>query len=462
MRPSRRGEWKRRWWSGIAVAALAVAAAFASEFRPAVLVPGRVPERIILGWRGDPATSQAVTWRTVLPVEHPQAQLAVFTARPDFEAGARTVAATTTRLELGAGQVAYHHRAELTGLDPDTAYCYRVGDGETWSEWSRFRTASSGPAPFRFIYLGDAQNAVRSLWSRAVRAAWAHAPDARFIVITGDLTSEGWDDRLWGEWCDALGFISASVPILATPGNHDEHRRDADPAHPTVWSVQPTWRAHLTVPHDGPAGVEELRDEAYVLDYQGVRFVSLDANVYANEDFAADRKTALGQAQTRWLESVLDENPNRWTIVVEHQPFYSVAKDRDHAELRAALLPIVDAHRVDLVLVGHDHRYARTHKLSGGRVVDPAAPGTIYALSVSGPKLHRESTRYLDLMAVTEGASQMFEVVTVDGDRLRYEAFTIAGELVDAFELRRGASGVSTYANLAPASHRVTPSPVAR
>ena len=29
---------------------------------------------------------------------------------------------------------------------------------------------------------------------------------------------------LWGEWSDALGFISATVPSIPVPGNHDLHR----------------------------------------------------------------------------------------------------------------------------------------------------------------------------------------------------------------------------------------------
>jgi len=36
--------------------------------------------------------------------------------------------------------------------------------------------------------------------------------------------NEGYDDRLWEEWCDALGFLSSNVPSLPVVGNHDLHR----------------------------------------------------------------------------------------------------------------------------------------------------------------------------------------------------------------------------------------------
>ena len=61
-------------------------------------------------------------------------------------------------------------------LRPGTLYAYRVGNGKVWSEWFQFRTASQTPQAFSFIYLGDAQKNIYSLWSRTVRAAILEAP----------------------------------------------------------------------------------------------------------------------------------------------------------------------------------------------------------------------------------------------------------------------------------------------
>ena len=41
----------------------------------------------------------------------------------------------------------------------------------------------------------------------------------------------------------------------------------------------------FALPTNGPKGIDELKEQAYYLDYQGVRFISLDVNVYANEAF---------------------------------------------------------------------------------------------------------------------------------------------------------------------------------
>ena len=47
------------------------------------------PQRVILGWTGDPAHSQAVSWRTEKRADTPQVQFAVANADPGFPASSR-------------------------------------------------------------------------------------------------------------------------------------------------------------------------------------------------------------------------------------------------------------------------------------------------------------------------------------------------------------------------------------
>jgi len=401
---------------------------------------GERPGRIVLGWAGDPATSRTVTWRTSDPVAEPRAQIAVAPPGSAIEKAATTVPALSAKVTLAADTAVYHHSARFEGLQPATRYVYRVGDGKTWSEWFEFVTASAQPAPFRFIYLGDAQNGLNDQWPRTARAAYARAPDARFMVFAGDLLAEGYDDRLWEQWHAGLGFIAASVPPLAVPGNHDEHRAPGSANPKKVMDVSALWRAHFALPENGPT-VPGLEGQNWCLDYQGVRFIGLDANPFANEDYVESERARVQQAETAWLEDLLAHNLNRWTVVVAHQTFYSVAKDRDYPELRSKVAPILDRYHVDLVLQGHDHMYSRSRKLFGGRVVGPAEPGTIYVVSVSGSKMYEVSDRYAALMEKMIPQVQLYHVVGVDGDRLMFESYTADGRRVDAFSLVKSAGG---------------------
>ncbi|MCP4214883.1 MAG: phosphohydrolase, partial [bacterium] len=352
-------------------------------------VPETVAERIILNLTAHPEHEIAVTWRGNYKkgrarVEYMEA-VAGSPESSDASGEAyektRKVKGRTETVNAGKDARAQHHSAVLKGLQPDTLYQYRVGDGRYWSEWSHFRTARTGRHPFTFIYLGDPQNSIKSLCSRTFRAAFSAAPNARFILIPGDLVSEPWNDKQWGELFYAAGWLPRQIPVIAVPGNHGYYKRRLFYTY-TSDAPHPLWFAHLTLPENGVKGMEET---CYTFDYQGVRFALLNGNEKFTE-------------QALWLDGVLAHNPNRWTIISIHQPFYSTGLERDNPKLRAAFLPVIDKYRVDLVLQGHDHTYGRTRRLRNGKV-DPK--GTIYVSSVSGPKFYELNPKYKTLMAKT-------------------------------------------------------------
>ena len=359
----------------------------------------------------------------------------------------RTVAATPRAVAIGSRRTVTHYKAEFTGLAPATRYAYRVGSASSSSHWHCFSTASAEAAPFRFIYLGDAQRGLGKRWPALVRAAFAAAPDARFVAHAGDLLDDGYDDGQWRAWLAGLGDRAAELPGVPVPGNHDVIRSRLK----RVFAAPDLWNAHFALPANGPADLPELAGQSYYLDYQGVRIVALDVNAFANEDFRESQRSRVQAAQLTWLREVLGANPQRWTIVVQHYPMYSVAKHRDFGRMRAALGALYDEFRVDLVLQGHDHAYGRTHKVRDGRLVDPQSPGTVYAVSVSGTKMYSVSSRWASLMARLHGGAQLYQVVSVAGDRLSYESREADGTAVDAFELIKTAGAASRYVNRAPA-----------
>lgn len=386
---------------------LLCAAAFAQQAAPPPEVemyrPTVMPDRVVLTWAGDPATSQAVTWRTDTSVKSAVAQIIAADPDPKFESRAATVPAATSELTIKLWPANYHS-VSFTNLRPEALYAYRVGDGSHWSEWLQFRTASGKPAPFSFVYFGDVQIGIRSLWSRVIRQAFRHAPNARFLAFGGDIVTDGSSDTLWGELFGAGGWIYGTVSVFPSAGNH-EYRKDGVRSA----NVTPHWRAQFTLPENGPDGLQEY---AYYTNYQGLRMISLASNEKTEE-------------QAAWLEKVLADNPNRWTIIVFHHPIFSPAKGRDQAKLRAAWKPIFDKYRVDLVLNGHDHTYGRTG-LEGP---------TVYVTSVSGAKMYEVNKQ--SWMKRAAENTQLFQVISIDGDKLSLEARTATGSLYDAFELSK-------------------------
>ncbi|HJZ56741.1 MAG TPA: metallophosphoesterase family protein [Gemmataceae bacterium] len=395
--------------------------------------PTPQPDRIILTWKGDPATTQAVTWRTDTSVTGAVAQIALADPGPGVEPGWRgydpkkvtTAPARTDPLKTAINE-AHYHSVNFEGLRPKTRYMYRVGDGTVWSEWFQFDTASTEPEPFGFIYFGDAQNGIKTLWSRVARGAYSDMPKAKFIVHAGDLVDRGTSDIEWGEWHTAAGWINGMVPSLPTPGNHEYTGSKGLTAH---------WRAQFTLPENGPPGLEET---CYSLDFQGVRMISLNTEEKVPE-------------QAAWLEGVLANRPPaiRWTVVTLHRPLYATAAGRQSEEqgkaVRVHWRPVFDRYTPDLVLQGHDHSYGRSglmkedNLLSGTQV--HTERGTVYVVSVSGAKMYTVGEQHWMANTNKGEGMQLYQLIRIDGDTLKYESRTATGELFDAFTLRKRPDG---------------------
>lgn len=422
---------RRPAWALALFTSLAAAAAGAQAPTPAAepntLVPqgvvryaaGAFPDRIVASPAQDAARGFAVSWRTGAQVQAPWLEVVVAGDSPDMGTPRRVRAATRAlRTENGA---AHHHRADVDGLAPGTLYAWRVqGDG-TWSPWRQLRTADAAGSgePLTLLYLGDTQNKNASLVTRVAYEALRHAPEARLALFAGDLVSggDGEDDNEWGEWFDATAALAQGMLLAPAAGNHEYFEEFEDtPRERRVLGAH--WPASFALPGNGAPGA---RATSYWFDAGDLRVVVLDGTS------ALDLGTARSQAE--WLGRVLSAGPRRWSIVVVHQPMYSPRQDRDNALLREHVLPVLERRRVDLVLQGHDHVYGRRGGAGG-------ADGTPqYLVSVAGAKQYRLSERARRTMAPVAEDTQLFQVLRIDGDVLRYEARTATGRLYDAFSL---------------------------
>lgn len=484
----------------------------AEEFtKEMVHLPTPLPDRVVLTWNDNPATTQSVNWRTDVSVQKGFAQLAV------ANANGRTLKpkkfdAETSYFRSDINE-AHYHSVTFKNLEEDTLYTYRVGDGVNWTEYYHFRTASSKEKPFSFIYFGDAQNEVKTHWSRVFREAFRDAPRAAFTLHAGDMVDEHDMDSQWGEWHQGPDWVNGTIPVIATPGNHEYHS-DSDAKRiwktkagrninidivsykndsPSTFEVQVKnsddqkgiikitnsgkilaadegieiitgflkkdlinksifggkaplydrirnktqtknisshWRPQFSFPiQDVPD--DRLMETVYYIDYQGVRFISLDSNIETKK-------------QVPWLRKTLEDNPNRWTVMTFHHPMYSPASNRDNKEMREQWKPLLDEFKVDLVLSGHDHTYSRTGlvDLKGIKNIptgyqqayDPEI-GTVHVVSVSGPKMYK----------ITKGAyakklgenTQLYQIVDINGNKLRFRAYDATGKLYDEFLIQK-------------------------
>ncbi|MEE2042543.1 fibronectin type III domain-containing protein, partial [Nocardiopsis tropica] len=116
----------------------------------------RPVDRVLLSPTADPGTSQTMTW-------HASGAEESF-----LEIGPDDGSEETVRVDgspTGGDEPGSTFAATATGLEPDTAYRYRIGaigagegSEEETGDWRTFTTAAEGAEPFSFLYFGDIQN----------------------------------------------------------------------------------------------------------------------------------------------------------------------------------------------------------------------------------------------------------------------------------------------------------------
>ena len=307
--------------------------------------------------------------------------------------------------------IPWQYRVRLTGLEADTAYGYRVQLTGGASYENTFRT-SPDPAKwrgFKFIYYSDSETepgdndpggrtddwtipagsprkdtVYYASQTRAYASNICAAVDfgTDLIVMAGDLAQRGsrqcdWDE-FWRHNAGPLNDPAGSIPILASPGNHD------------YWSYADNSvigpRKYLSYfeyeQNDAEGMGDDQRERFHRVDYGPVTFIFLDGNNGDDSDKSKDTNHSIstaggcrapdfnpGSPQYKWLERQLADAQRKsaFTFIVTHQCPFSVGyhgQDTNHDTLSGrplrVWLPILHKYGVDGWFAGHDEMMERS------------------------------------------------------------------------------------------------------
>jgi Calcineurin-like phosphoesterase/Purple acid Phosphatase, N-terminal domain len=330
-------------------------------------------EQVHLTFGQDPAREVAVSWVTPTSVSNPT----VLVGSADGGFGRRITAETLTYTDSNNGIQTIAQHARIEGLQPDSAYVYRiVSDGETQLSGA-FRTAPEGRVPFRFtsvgdIACGDTAYAKASLNAEAT-AATVEQFDPVVHLVNGDLSyansNQLYQPQVWAEYFDNTQFSAANRPWMPTLGNHENEPGNGPQGYLS-------YQTRFALPNNGSADFE---GNWYKFQIGSVLFVMLDNNDVC---YQVDTGTYLstgdnqiltgysGGEQEQWLDRTLWEASTDtsvdWIVVVMHQPAMSTS-DAEGSDLgiRQNWMPLFYKYGVDLVLAGHDHDYERSYVVKG-------------------------------------------------------------------------------------------------
>ncbi|NLN92617.1 MAG: metallophosphoesterase [Candidatus Hydrogenedens sp.] len=362
-----------------------------------------------LTWSDDPATTQAVQWRTATGVENS----GVYTRKKGEEAWTFTEA-TSVLLEdrniLNNTRILWH-TAEITGLDAGSEYEYAPGVKDTAPDQaaSTFKTAPRETEQFSFLWVSDNHKRPDSV--PLIEQARKFHPDAAFIAISGDLIGTGQHRDDWETLFTLYGDFITEIPLVPALGNHDTIDG--------LGSVM--YRSLFRLPDNGPERLE--RGQSHSMEYGNLlQLVSVDS-------------TDTIEGQTQWLEETLSSSQAPWKIVQFHFPPY--APDEDYPEIRSLWGDIFDKYHVDIVLTGHVHYYLRSFPMYGGQRVDSPAEGTLYLISVAvaGREKGEPAPDYAAVFR--KDGVPTCQAFTLTPHTLTMNAYTAEGTVYDSFTLKK-------------------------
>lgn len=370
-------------------------------FAPAVVWGGESgPEQIILTWSQDPATTQTITWLTTDNDANKVQYIEATEYNDDFASASQTDAV----LASFADSSSYRCTATLTELKTDTQYMYRVGNDETWSEALSFTTAAD-TAEFSFLYLGDVQEGYAE-WESLLNAVYAENPQIKFALLGGDLTNDDNDYNEWQEFLGAATGVFSRIPVMPAKGNHDGE----------------LFFEFFALPDNGPPGIYQ---NFYSFDYGNAHFVVLDTS------------NVITDTVKQWLQQDLQTTTKKWKFAVFHHPAYQSFDDNKTIDdaLREHWVPILEQNQVDMVFVGHQHVYMRTHPIYQGEVTADSY-GIVYVMGNSGSKFYSTGPGFPYIAKEETGSN--YQVIELIDDVLTLTSRKADGELIESYTLSKG------------------------
>lgn len=405
----------------------------------------------------DPKTKFNVTWSsTVYMTPHVQV-IPYGHMYPDFS----DAVDYSGFYEIHTDAVAkFSYFVTVDNLLPGHEYWYRYGDGSQniWSTPCYMRT-DDGDADFAFVVGGDPQPEASShhdlpdsiryddTYKNVMRnfVSGVRLVNAEFVVNCGDETDAGQSEKCWNSYFSANSGMFRSIPMAVTMGNHDYRKTSGEWANP--WWL----RKHYFI---DPTG-KDPHGWFYSFDYGNAHIAVMNGNLNKT-NAATDDINDLAEIfdrEIKWLDQDLGNSDADFKIVVSHQGMYSYpvhTNDDETKELRPIIENLLDKHKVDLYLNGHDHVWIRTNQLKNNAnyyrtnnrasklfyeddvkyYIDPTGTTYINSGSFTGGKYHDADPAKYDFgVAFLAFASQpnlpTFTTIEIHGGKLSLKGWAL-------------------------------------
>jgi len=239
------------------------------------------------------------------------------------------------------------HELSVIGLQPATAYHYKVVSGGAESTVAVFSTAPLAPEPFRFVVFGDNRDDDGDHFNHEalMPAILAEAPE--FVLNTGDMVDVGLSSDMWDRFFEIEQELLREVPLWPTFGNHEQ------------WDfANLTYLGIFSLPQHSDG--EERR--YYEFRHSNCHFI-----VTNTHDILYGTYYSLAQQnfiETSLAAAAADPEVDHIFVVGHHSP-YSSSNHGGSATVRNFIEGLAEMDHIDYIFAGHDHCYERWEGDSG-------------------------------------------------------------------------------------------------
>lgn len=255
---------------------------------------------------------------------------------------------TLSSIKTDSQLVTIHH-LNLTSLEPNTKYYYRVGvagvDPIYRSEVFSFKTAPNDTSTnFNFAAYSDSQIFFGIGYHRRVCDAIARHEDLSFVSIAGDL-AQNWDYKPdWNQFFfDGTSYLR-KIPIVPTMGNHDDPGDDD-------YDSENFWYKNYFGATNATSNPPKFN---YAFNWSNTLIIM--AGIHSGGD--ENKGTPESIEHDIWMNKTLENAQDKaFRIIMFHRNVFSFEYDQETMIDR--IVPIVEKYNVSLVMYGHTHHYGR-------------------------------------------------------------------------------------------------------
>jgi len=265
----------------------------------------------------------------------------------------------------------YFNRVTVTGLEANTTYLYKLGNGSGgWSDTYTTKTQSANQT-FSYMVFGDPQvssQAYGNNWKNVVDKAIETAPGFAFMASTGDNIDS--NTKAQYDYLFTPKESLASVPFATCMGNHE---------------------GSGTAPREffNPPNADS--DQNFWYRYGDTLFMVWNCT------------TGSTTSMRTFLTNAINQNKDaKWRILNFHYDVYGQGSAHalsDGKSYRDSYVSVIDDFDIDVVFNGHDHSYSRSYpmKWSGSAATSNSEGMQPETFAPGGESINPKGTVYFSL-----------------------------------------------------------------